>query len=284
MKGLITILPSISFNHCMVAAETGAGLVYLDPTAKETSAGYLPYSIKNSFSLLIKNGVKKPEHLIGTMIPKDIIISKGNIKLAQNNSILVAYKSKETGEPGTALRTVFRNKSDIEKKRIFNEFLTDEFNQIELNEFAISNLDTLDPDVLYNTSFIIHNYVTTSSNLTILKTPWFNKLSSNSAFSSFERKYPYLFEFEADSIVQDIEIQIPIGYTLKDKIDNQKFINEYAEYTLEAKVTNNVLKLKRTFHCKNNVIPANDFTNFKNFWYNVVNEDERLIMFEKIKK
>ncbi|MFQ5772466.1 MAG: transglutaminase family protein, partial [bacterium] len=276
------ILPSIAFNHCIVAVATIEGWLYLDPTAYNYPAGSLPEIDIDGFSLLIKSDVKSPEYLSGNQVIPNNIFRKSRVEIRPDRSLLVQSKTLRSGALSASMRNSYRYKGQKEKEITLTELLSKEFPNIKLTKFEIENLDDLRPEVSYTYHFEVPNYVNESGQFLFLKIPWTDGLVGNRALSYEERKYPYNYWPWADTLVQEIEIQIPAGYEPLDLVKEVKFTSAIADYSISYSFSQGVLKGRRKFVNKKSVVLPEEYAEFKKYYNRVVNEDSKQILFKKI--
>ncbi len=275
-------LPSIAFNHCILAAETDQGLIYLDPTATGFPAGYLPQQTKNSFSLLIKKGIKQPEYLSSVMTKKDVILRTSKVTLSADQCLNLHCASIETGSPGAELRTILKYESQPEKQKIFDKLLSQKFGYFQRHDLQIDNSEILSPAFNHSFSITIPGALTINPDLLIFKIPWFDKLEGYPVFAYSKRTQPFQIEFAADTLRQNMEVLMPEGYGLKNDIQATKLTNKYADYSLGMHQSGNRLQFKRLLTFKNDRIPPADFPSFQAFWSQVIQTDDQLILLQKV--
>ncbi|MFQ5606083.1 MAG: tetratricopeptide repeat protein [bacterium] len=275
------ILPSIAFNHCIVAVETETGLKYLDPTAYNYPVNTLPYMDIDGFALRIDSEAVNPfyfkaEHLMPNNLTRHSQVA------FHDDSLFVQSNIIRSGDLGAVMRETYRNKSQKERINILTEILSKKFPGVKITKFEFENLDELEPEVHYTYHFSVPDYISRSDQHMFLKLPWSDALTGNQALSYESREYPYQYWPWGDTTVQYIEMQIPSGYELLDEIKDVQLTSPIADYFRSVTISGDKLTAKRTFINKKHVVYPEDYAEFKEFYNRAIKEDSKQLLFRKL--
>lgn len=275
------VLPSIAFNHCIVAAETENGLIYLDPTAYNYSLCSLPMRDVGAFSLLSKPGIKAPDYIPQSNVMSNSVYRHSIVKVNEDNSILFQENSTKTGLLGATMRYHYRHEGQKERETKLTEAISKRLPNVRLTKFVIEDLNNLVPEVRYQYDFKVSNYITDVNQFKLLKIPWTDALESDPAFSYEERKHPYNFLAWADTSKQEIEIHLPGNYEPVDLIEEVKLSSSVADYHLHLMFDDGLLKGNRELIYKKGVVLPEEYLEFKKFYNDVIKEDNRQVLLQR---
>ena len=275
-------LPSISFNHCIAAVETGKGPIYLDLTANNFPMGAVPEMDLNSFSLLIKNGVKQPNYISSNLILDREISRKTTMEIPDDNSAYIKSFCQSTGTPSALVRYRYRQKGQQEREIILTEQLSKDFPNVNLKALEFTDLDELNNSVSYYFEYEVPQLVTEAGSFKILPIPWRDKLQPNRALSYEVRKYPYDYWPEADLFVEDLEIKLPDHYRPVELSTEKKLACSIAEYTLTFSYGQGAIKAHRELKNKKMEIAPSEYEEFKKFYNSVLVEDSKPVLLQRM--
>jgi tetratricopeptide (TPR) repeat protein len=271
-------LPSIAFNHCMVAVETKSGLKYLDLTAYNYPLNSVPQLDTEAFSLLIKPGVKFTEYLPKDRFTSRTITRQSKVGIQENMSISVQHKSSAQGAAGATIRYYYRNKGQKEREKTLMEALGRSFSGVKLNRFEMEGVDALNSIVNLSYNFDVPNYITQAGQFKLLRVPWTDTFRNNEGLSYDNRKFSYYYWPEADRLVEEIEINLPAGYEPLDLIKEIKYSSSVADYSIGYSFSNGVIRGRRELINKKAIVSPSEYSEFKKFFTDVLKEDERQIL------
>ncbi len=275
------VLPSIPFNHCIVAVETKTGLKYLDLTAYNYPVNSVPEGDIDAFSLLIKPGVKTTGYIPGDRFAPRNVSHQITVEISKDNSISVQNKMNVTGTLSATIRAAFRHKGQEDRDKAVVGMLSRDFPGAKLIKFEIDNLDDLRPELNCTCTFEAPNYITEAGQFKILRIPWSERFSVGATLSSDKRAFPYNYWPWTDKVVEEIEIRVPDGYEPVDFVKETKLTSSIADYSIGFTFSNGVIKGKRQLINKKWVVAPNEYAEFKGFYESVVKEDNRQILLKQ---
>jgi tetratricopeptide (TPR) repeat protein len=274
-------LPSISFNHCIVAVETSGGLKYLDLTANNFPYGSMPDHDLGAFALVIRPGSTAPQYLNPSGLLGRNIMEQTSASISPENVMTGHRKTSVTGSVAASFRASLRDQSKKDQEKLFLAGLTKSFPNAKLNGLTISNLDTPDSDITYEYSYEAPNYITEAGQFKFMKIPWSWTASADEALSYEKREYPYYYWPGVDTMSERVEITLPAGYTPVDLPKPIHLSSPVADYSMSYTFANGKLLAQRQFVNKKEVVEISEYSQFKSFFNSVVKEDTRQILFKK---
>jgi tetratricopeptide (TPR) repeat protein len=272
-------LPSIDFNHCIIAAETKKGLQYLDVTAADYPMHSVPDVDVDAFSLSVNHGSSTPFYLSKINFDPRNIFRYEKITVNKDNSITASQVVSRTGALTASTRSSYRHKNQQQNEKELAEDLSQSYPGVRVNKYAVENADSLEPNLHYSMDYDIPRYVTESGGLKFLKIPWRERLWPNEALSYRERTYPFYYWTGADTLNEAIELILPTGYKPLEIIPNVYYSCPIADYVATYKFSKGILYASRKFIRKESVVPPKGYNEFNRFYENVLKEDERQIVF-----
>ncbi|MBN1398002.1 MAG: DUF3857 domain-containing protein [Bacteroidetes bacterium] len=275
------VLPSIAFNHCIVGAQTKAGMKYLDLTAYNYSMESAPFLDQDAFALLIKPDEKEPFYLSDDLFSPKNITRTSFLTINSDNSILIERTSTRIGAPAGYYRNLFRNKGKKETENKIISILTYDNNSIQLKGYEFENLDFPEPVFTYKFSYLANNYITEAGGLKILKVNWSDKLETDQALLYEKRVFPYEYYPGTDTLSEDLTIKIPAGYRAVDLVPSKSITSKFGKYSLTYSVSKGIIQGKRIFINNKKIIYPEEYKEFKKFYNNVLREDEKNITLKK---
>lgn len=275
------ILPSIAFNHCIVAVETSGGLKYFDLTAYNYPAGSIPLMDQGAFALTIKPGVKEPFYLDQSMFMPRNLLRTQEITLGKENSAQFKKTSRRTGSSAGSYRETFRNlgKKDQEKELV--RLLSDDYANVKLQSFEFKNLDSPDSSISINMVFTALNFVTKAAGMTIVKNLWTDKFTSFEALSDEQRDFAFYFYPGIDTLKETVTINLEPGMKPVDLVPSTVIKSVFGDYALTYTVGKGVITAQRELIYKKEIIQPEEYTAFKEFYNKVQLADEVNIVLKK---
>lgn len=272
------ILPSLSYNHCIVGVETKRGIRYLDLTAENYPSGSLPRVDQYAAALLIKPGVQSPFTLDQAWFMPRNIVRTTKAAMNKDQSIDFLKTVKRTGSLAGAYRTTYRHKGKKEREKDLIETLTKDFASVTLHSFELENLDGLEPTITGTYSFSVPRFVTAAGNMNIVKSLWTDKLTSMEALSYDRRIYPLNFYPGVDTVKETLTLSFDPALKPVDLQPSTTISSKYGTYSVTYTVKKGTIVGIRQMVYRKEIIPAEEYGDFKKFYHDVLREDERSII------
>ena len=276
-----SVLPSISFNHCIAAVETENGLQYLDFTASGHPVGSLPAMDMGGFSLLVKPGVTVPNYLSRADFMSNNIYRESTVAINPEYN-LVAHKSTVCkGYMGATIRYLYKDLSQKEREKAFTEKLSGDYPNVRLTAFELGDLKSLTPEVRYRYSFEVPDYVTEAGPFLLFAVPWADARRTAAAVSYESRKYPIFEWSRTDTTSERITITLPPGYEPVELPSEVMHRSPVGDYTVAYHYADGVLTAQRELIVHRTQVIPEDYADFKKLYNAMVKEDERQLLLRR---
>lgn len=276
------VLPSIGFNHAIVALESENGLKFLDLTAANFHYQTLPELDVNGFYLLIKDGIKEPGHVPDAGFYPDNIIRKTTITVRKDDSIEGTNISLKSGIHSAYARYTYRDENPDEQTRIMKEALVQEFPQLSLTSFlTLSDMSDITPEESYMFSFEIPSYISEAGEYGLMKLPWSDKLESSSPISSDQRRFPLMLWSSLDTVKEEMTIILPEGMAPVETSYEQQYTCPAADYRISVTYEEGRLIAVRTMIYKAREVKPEDFQAYKEFYTKAMRGDNKQFLLKR---
>lgn len=270
-----TPLPSIPFDHCIVAIMSKKGLMYMDLTADNIPVGSLPFGDVDGLALMIKPGEAEPFRLGKSDFPANNIQVTTAMNLLDDGSAHFTQTFTHTGARTQLYRSAWKGKSRREQEKQIVEMLAQDYPDVSLEAFDIRNLDSLTQNLTYTLTYLAPTYVTEAGDFLFFRVPWFGEFHPDGALSYEKREYPYEFSNYQDTVAERITIRLPKGYTPSGLKPVNSFIPDAAEYDVRNDLRGSDLVLNRRTVFKRNYVMPEEYTSYKTFYNQCVKNDRR---------
>ncbi|MHB1049536.1 MAG: DUF3857 domain-containing protein [Bacteroidota bacterium] len=272
------ILPSISFNHCIVGVESKRGVQYFDLTADNYPAGSLPRADQYASALLIKPGENSSFTLDQAWFMPRNILRTQQVTVNKDLSFDFIRTVKRTGSQAGSFRTTYRHKGKKERDKDLIETLTRDFASVKLHSFELENLDGPEPTITGSYSFSVPRLATQAGGLTIIKSLWTDKITSMEALSYDRRNYPVHFYPGVDTVKETMTITFDPKLKPVDLKPSTVISSKFGTYSVSYTVKKGSIVGVRQFVYRKEIIPSEEYDDFKKFYNDVLKEDERNIV------
>lgn len=284
---LTNILPSIAFNHCIIAVrETGKQQpLFLDLTASNFPTGVIPAADKNAFSLLIKPGNTIPIMLPDKQIAAPTFIARSTVQFSEDGMIIQGGE-KVSGTLTAQYRSAYKGKTFEERKKLMQTSLASDIPSAKINDLVIMGADSLTESISIFYQYEAPNSVAEAGTYKIVRIPWRNELSTDDALTYENRSYPVKNLYDIDTTFEEISMIIPKGYTLAEIPQSVTLSNASADYAFTVMVKEKegltILTTSRRFIKKKTFIEPSEYQEFKTFYAKAVREDRRQLLLKKV--
>ena len=273
-----SILPSITFNHCIVAVETDSGTKYMDLTAYNYPYGSIPEMDQGAFALMIKPGVKEPFHLMPSQFMARNIIRTQELTIGNDNNVTVKISSNRTGSPAASQRDTYRNLAKKDQEKQLLKWLTDDYATVKIQSFDFDQLDTPAAAITFKYSLTAFNFVTKAGGLSIVKNIWTDKFLAIEALSYEKRDYPFYFYPGTDTTKETLTINFDPSLRPVDLKPSSVITSKFGDYKLTYSSAKGVITGTRECVFKKEIIQPEEYLEFKEFYNKVLLEDAASIV------
>jgi tetratricopeptide (TPR) repeat protein len=284
---LLHLLPSIAFNHCIIAVRdnNSKNPLFLDLTASNFPMGVIPAADKNAFSLLIKQGVLQPLLLPDKQIIAPTFTARSTVQFTDDGMVIQGGE-KVTGTLTAQYRSAYKGKTSEERKKMMQTALASEIPSAKITDLMILGADSLSESISMYYQYEAPNTVAEAGTYKIIRIPWRNELSADNALTYEKRSYPVKNLYDIDTTFEEVSMIIPKGYMLAEIPQSVNYSNPSAEYTFSVMVKEKdgmtLLTASRRFIKKKTFIEPSEYQEYKSFYSKAVREDRRQLLLKKV--
>lgn len=276
------LLPSIGFNHCIVAMEGKNGLRFFDLTAHNFHYQTLPELDIDGLYLLIKDGVTSASHVPDKGFLPDNIRRKTTIYILEDESISGTTVTSKTGLQAAYSRYTYRYESSEEQTRLMQEALIEEFPELRLTSFIpTAGFTDITPVVEYMFSFEIPNFLAEAGDYRLFKMPWSDKLTASGELTNDSRKFPLMLWNSEDTLSENMTVKLPAGYEPVETSYSQKYECSSATYSISMEYKDGYLNCSREMVYLTREVKPEDFPAYKDFSTKVIKADSKQLLLKK---
>lgn len=271
-------LPSIPFDHAIVAVDLDGAMRFFDLTADNVPPGSLPFADLDAFALPIRDRWKDPITLSRKMFTPSNVFVETDITLNEDASANISQRFTHTGTRTEFYRTAWKGLSDKERAKQLRESLSHDIGDVFLDDFSVDDLDTLSSTLSYTMRYTAPGYVVDAGGFRIVRIPWYDAFDPDPALSYDVRTYPYEFRLQRDTVLERIRFALPSGYVpsgLRPSITHAHEVADVA-YTRSLKGSN--LEITRRSVAKRQFVRVDEYKTYKTFFNNVLREDRRSVL------
>jgi hypothetical protein len=277
----VKTLPSISFNHCIVAVDLPGGLQFCDLTAHYHSFKTLPDGDIEGFYLLIKSDEKAPRYFNSKQFPARNVYRTTIITLHSDNSATIKKNFIRYGAANALYREEYQNKSRKDQEKELTSNLMRDYPSVKLISFELSDIDKKKETTRLTYTCEVPNLLSDAGQFKILKVPWTDAFDKWPALSRDTRIFPLQYWVDIDTILEDITIYLPKGYKVFEGGSKARIVNPISDYTMNLSVEKNILKGSRQIVNKKSLISSDEYGKFREFYNKAITEDGRQILIKK---
>lgn len=273
----IPIFPSIAaFDHVIVSVMIGGEKVLLDATNKHNAVNVIDEDNLNFYGYEIyqKEEFKEiPIYPIKHALKKTIINAKfsdgiinGNSRTI-NNAILALNYRKEFADKG---------------KELQSKLILENYNDIDLLDFRINNLEDPEKEVNESIMFETESYFEEISNKLYISPLLFHSETIN-PFKSEKREYPIYFNYPFIETVI-VNFTIPEGYKVESLPDNKDFTaeNDLGGFKYKISANETSIQIESYLVVNEPVVQAQYYDFIKTLYKEIISKHSEKIILSKI--
>jgi len=242
-------------------------LLFFDPTDEYTPLGYIPPNEQSNYALVV---TPQGGELIGVPIlapARNRVLRTATLSLNSNGNLGGAVEELRWGGPAVQRRAQFLTVAPADRQKIIEGFLGNSLTNFSLTSASVGNLEKYDQAFTVQYKFAVDGYAKSAGNLLILR-PRVVGAEGSSLLTGKERKYP--IEFEEATLQSDVfDITLPAGYVVDELPKPVQAHCDYATYTSEVQVKDNILHYKRTYEITGVSVPTDKLPEVRDFFHQV---------------
>ncbi|GAB1307968.1 hypothetical protein KH5_06510 [Urechidicola sp. KH5] len=268
---------SMQGNHVILNLPTEEGDIWLECTSQDVPFGEIAGFTDDRDVLVIKpeGGVIKHTRIYDDR--ENSQYTNGNVRVGADGNLEAEVSIISKGSQfDNRLRAASNNEKENEK--LYKEFFSN-INNIELRKIAVTN-NKKSSQFEEEIDFIATNYGVISGTRMIIPLNVFNVIES-APRRVRDRKLPIEIT-RGFYDVDEVEMQLPNGYTVEAMAKDIKVETEYGNYeTTFESLENNKLKITRKLLFKTGNYSKEQYTDFRNFYRKIVKSDKSKIVLIK---
>lgn len=280
------IMPSMLFDHVIVAYVIDGKTYYADPTSNYYPYYCLSENDANAHALLIKDGenniFRLHDFYTDTLTNKQLINITAEIK--EDKSVTVDVDVTSNGIEAGYLRETINPMTQEEQKKFIPEYFGEQvFENLKIESFDFGDLKEISKPLNSKFKLSADNYTDKVTSMLIFRIPFVKCVLSNTSVKK-EKRYSDIDLAKILDItpsVQTIKIKFPAGYKLAESPENVIIDNKFGKYELTFKKTTDGLEVTKKQFFKSRVVALEDFDAFKAFYQKIQDADETKLSIKK---
>lgn len=272
------LLPSVDFDHAVVLVELEQGPIFIDLTAADVPIGSIPSADLDAMCLVIKPGWSLPSQLNRSHFTPNNVTLFTNVLLNSDLSATISQEFTHTGGRTQAFRAKWKNATQKELEKDLNESLSEDFADVKLEDYNLTNLDTLSSSLSFSLKFTVRNFTSEAGMFQMIRVPWYNPYRPVSALSYQTRFHPYEFWEGIDTLTETVTISIPAGYEIIGSKETLEYSNPAAQYRLSVLNDDKAVHLQRRVINIRRIVMPHEYQAYKEYYNNVVRSDRQSLL------
>jgi len=271
-------LPSIYFNHAIVACSIEGSIHYLDLVTDFYPYYVLPESDAGAWALLIKDGEKQLFQLPYDDLDADKSTAEISVdaELNLDRSLDMKVAATHHGVGGGRIRESLYGKSREEAKNfILATMGRDVFSDLHLENWDYANQIEITEPLRSSYTFTSARFSDKVSNLLIFRLPYMVGVPTSKALLNKNRRNDLDLRdiLPVEPVVQKLTLRFPKGYTLTEFPKDIHLESRFGRYTVHFKKQKDGLLVEKRQQFFVSEIPVADFQEFKDFYLQVLDVD-----------
>lgn len=265
-------LPSIDFNHAIVAAELPSGMQYVDMTGANYSVGTVPYLDQGAFFLLIKPGTTDPGYLKPSWFDQNTIQRNLDIQVMEDGKLKIREESVRTGSLTGRLRSGWRDLTEKERRDQFVKNNT-EYKNLQIDTLIFGDLSKLDSVVKTTYIFSAGDWLTSLAGFQAFRIPWSSPFDDGRFFGTDRRKNDLIYHTETDQSGETLVISFPGKMKPIEIPKNVSLTSPIGTYSLTFKMDKGKLVINRLLKLTQTRISTTDYPAVRTFFKEIEKAD-----------
>ncbi len=275
-------LPSYAFNHCIAQLNLDGKIYYLELTDNKLPFGSaLDYDLDSNILPIPYKNESIGSQLLVMEMPfrtKNRIEREAAISI-ENNDMKIQFSSIRYGQLSSFFRHLYADKGAEDRLKEVNQNVAADWSvPVKVSDLTFGNMDNLCDSVTSSYRVDAKGVLQNVAGMQIFKLPWSDGLSSLSAITLENRKYPFEFwsMIYADSQTEQFRITLPQGKHFAEIPQNVKLECTAATYELTyTTVPDGNMLVKRTFTKKQDIVAPAEYAAFQEFLTQVSENDNK---------
>ncbi len=273
------ILPSLLFDHVIVAADVEGERMYMDLTTD-----YYPYYVYpegdcGAWALLIKDGEDELFQLPDYMIDPERNTIELDIRaeMKANRSVALDVTATDEGIRGGNIREVLNSLSKDEIRNFISGYLgAGVFQDLQIVDWNYHNRAEFTEPLRSAFTFSSQRFSDKVSNLLIFRIPYMMPIYSNAALQNEKRMNRLnIIDFVyVEPTRQRVELKFPEGFELTEFPEDVSVSSEFGEYRVTYKEMEGGMIVEKYQQFSMTTIPVEKYADFREFYLKILDFDE----------
>ncbi len=274
---VIKDIPMLQFNHCIAVADIDGEYIWLDPTYKTCSFGYLPSEDQDREVLVFFDDGARFVRTPFLEAEKNKIVEKETLEIQMDGSVRGRSDVFTSGCYNKSYRHL-KYVSPDKRERMLQSMVNGDFPGGELLDYSFSDLDDLNQPVKISLTYRGPDYLKKAGDLRLFQLAGVGGSATKVGLET--RVYPIFFG-ESSWSQDEVLIKIPAAYKVKylpPGLDLELPAVSYsAKYELVDDVT---IRYQQKYIVKGREIPVAGYNDYKLFVEKIAKFGEESIVLE----
>jgi len=275
------LLPSIPFNHAIVAVDLPGSPLSCDLTAPDYPLGTLPDADIEAYGLDIRPGVDALRLFTPKDFPPRTFRRTTSITVRDDMSVLIGSTDRREGNASATYRNRYRNKSRRDQEDEVKKVLESMYPGVKLVSFELAGIDSNISRSSLTYVAEVPQFLSGSKPFLVMKSPWTRPWQQWSGLGREQRTYPLEFITGLESTEEEVSIQLPKGYKPAEEILPVRHSCSFGDYSTDFHLERGTLKGRRRMVFNISSVSPEDYPAFKSFYNTVVTEDNKPLLLKK---
>jgi len=279
------IFPCWHFNHMIVKATTNEGIdFWIDPTVDHFKLGEIPSADEGINALVLNDdGTSQIEVTPSSYAYQNVKDVNINVKFTDSTDALFDISIKYQGEYNGFYRSYFNEMTDKDMMKYCKTLVADDFLNAEVISYTLSNLDSVDANLVLDFKLKVPNSVEKQGDLVFFNPDPFKIINNWKWLAKDKRNYDMDFDFPY-TIKKTINIELPSGAYSVRNLPKNSILSEgdllYGkDYNL---VDENHIVSKEQFSVRSKIIIVKDYDKVRSFFDKMKSKlSDKIILQEK---
>lgn len=282
---------SRQFNHCIAAIKIDESfdspatvdhpdlgrLLLFDPTSTFTPFGDLPTSLQGSKGLILAGDKGGLIDIPNIPLEKNLMQRDIEMEVLKNGHAIGRIKEVSQGQASrTERRIAFRSDSDY--KQLTKDWISENLPGANIGE-PYTEDDRASGQFKLDVEFAAPEFAKNMRNVLLIFKPLMLNRIEEHPFGEDERTQavdtsPYNLE-------EEITIYLPEGFEISELPQNVEFNESFGSYSLNFKVEDHTIFVKRSVKIQPQRIPIEDYATLETFYKNRIKADQSTVVLER---
>jgi hypothetical protein len=264
-NGRAPMLPSLRFDHAIVAAQFNDEQLWFDPAGGPFTFGELPQNDQGVKALLLtEDEPAEVEVPIDSPAEQHVQrICRG--ELTESGDYRFRAEITAHAERAAYYRTVLLDRSHDHCRRLIQQSVAEERPGTAVDDVEIGDVEQLGGPVSYRYRAHLTHWARLIEDLMLFRVPWAEPIDFTGPVSAAERLQP-LQTPPVMRLLERHEIKMPPGFHGYGLPYDFHRKCRWAEYRCQVKCENGMLVCERQMDTLGGIVPTDQFDDFKTFW------------------